>query len=70
MFTAKNFTQVRYIYIYIYIGVKMYETLTSCQPRDATDRFYEKPSVSFRFVGGTGTNRNTRTHAHTHSHRG
>jgi len=41
----------------------MYETLTSFQPRDATDRFCEKPSVSYRFVGGTGTNRNTRTHA-------
>jgi hypothetical protein len=25
MFTAQNFTQLRYIYIYIYIGVKMYE---------------------------------------------
>ena len=53
----------------------MYGTLTNFQPCNATDRFCEKPSVSYifldfnsyRFVGGTGTNRNTHTHACTHT---
>jgi len=49
------------VWVCVCMCVKMYETATGFQPRDATDRVCEKPSVGYRFVGGTGTNRNTRT---------